>query len=94
MSTEKKPHRRDEKLLEKVVLRIKELRAQYGHSQADLNAATDVDVANIETGSNFPNLTTISIICEFYDITLDKFFAPLNYPPKTGKVIVRKLEKK
>lgn len=89
----KKP-RRDKELLGKVVMRIKELRAQYGHSQADLNAATDVDVANIETGANFPNLTTISIICEFYDITLDEFFAPLNYPPKTGKVVVRTPVKK
>lgn len=94
MSNKPKIHRRNKELLGKVVLRVKELRAQYGHSQAELNAATDVDVANLETGANFPNLTTISIICEFYDITLDEFFAPLNYPPKTGKVIARNPEKK
>lgn len=89
MSNEQRKQRRDKELLGKVVMRVKELRSQYGHSQAELNAATDVDVANLETGANFPNLTTISIICEFYDITLDEFFAPMKYPPKTGKVIAR-----
>lgn len=86
--------RRDKELLGKVVMRVKELRALYGHSQADLNAGTDVDVANLETGANFPTLTTLSIICEFYDLTLYEFFAPMNYPPKTGKVIERKPAKK
>lgn len=94
MLNERKKQRRDNELLGKVVMRVKELRAQYGHSQVDLNAGTEIDIANLETGGSFPNLTTIAIICEFYDITLDEFFAPLNYPPKTGKVIVRKLEKK
>lgn len=82
MSSEQKKHRRNKELLDKVVLRVKELRSLHGHSQADLNAGTDVDVANLETGANFPNLTTIAIICEFYDITLDEFFAPMHYPPK------------
>lgn len=85
MSDEQKKHRRNKELLGKVVMRVKELRALHGHSQLDLNAGTEVDVANLETGSNFPNLTTISIICEFYGITLDEFFAPMHYPPKKNK---------
>lgn len=82
MKRERKEQRRDEGLLQMVILRVKELREQHNHTQADLNAATDVDVANLETGSNFPNLTTLSIICEFYEITLDEFFAPMKYPPR------------
>lgn len=89
MSNERKKQRRDKELLGKVVMRVKELRALHGHSQVDLNAGTEIDIANLETGGSFPNLTTISIICEFYDITLDEFFAPMHYPPKTGKVIAR-----
>jgi hypothetical protein len=85
MSNERKKQRRDKELLGKVVMRVKELRAQYGQSQEELNAGTEVDIANLETGANFPNLTTISIICEFYDITLDEFFAPMHYPPKKKK---------
>lgn len=74
--------RRDEELLQKIVLRVKELRSNYNHTQEDLYEATDLNIANLETGENFPNLTTISIICKFYGITLDEFFAPMNYPPK------------
>ena len=85
MNNEQRKHRRDKELLGKVVMRVKELRALHGHSQLDLNAGTEVDIANLETGANFPNLTTISIICEFYDITLDEFFAPMHYPPKKKK---------
>lgn len=85
MSDEQKKHRRDKELLGKVVMRVKELRASRGHSQADLNAGTEIDVANLETGSNFPNLTTISIICEFYGITLGEFFDPMEYPAKKRK---------
>ncbi|MDR3785436.1 helix-turn-helix transcriptional regulator [Alistipes sp.] len=44
--------------------------------------ATGLGIAQLESGKNFPNLTTITIICKFYNITLDEFFAPLNYPPK------------
>lgn len=74
--------RRDEELLQKIVLRVKELRSKHNHTQEDLYEATDLNIANLETGENFPNLTTISIICNFYGITLDEFFAPMNYPPK------------
>lgn len=78
----RKKQRRDEELLQKIVLRVKELRSNYNHTQEDLYEATDLNIANLETGENFPNLTTISIICKFYGITLDEFFAPMNYPPK------------
>lgn len=78
----RKKQRRDEVLLQKVVLRVKELRKTHGHTQEQLIAATEVNIPNLETGENFPNLTTLSIICKFYGITLGEFFAPLNHPPK------------
>lgn len=79
---ERKNQRRDEILLRKIVLRVKELRGMHGHSQEKLIEGTGVNIPSLETGDNFPNITTISIICKFYNITLDEFFAPLNYPPK------------
>lgn len=82
MVKQRKKQRRDEVLLKMVIMRVKELRSRNGHSQEQLNAGTEVDISNLETGENFPNLTTISIICNFYGITLDEFFAPMNYPPK------------
>ena len=80
---EQKKQRRDEELLQKIILRVKELGRLHDHqSQEELAEATGLGIAQLESGKNFPNLTTITIICKFYNITLDEFFAPLNYPPK------------
>ena len=77
---ERKKQRRDEELLQKIILRVKELRHMHNHqSQEQLAEATELGIAQLESGKNFPNL---SIICKFYNITLDEFFAPLHYPPK------------
>ena len=66
----------------KIVLRIKELRSIHGHTQEKLKEATGLNIPNLETGENFPNLTSIAIICRYYNISLDEFFAPMEYPPK------------
>lgn len=78
----RKRQRRDEMLLSKIVLRVKELRSLYNHTQEQLKEGTGLNIANLEAGDNFPNITTISIICKFYNITLDEFFAPMKYPVK------------
>lgn len=78
----RKKQRRDEILLQKIVLRIKELRSTHGHTQEELKEGTGLNIPNMEAGDNFPNLTSISIICTFYNISLTEFFAPMNYPPK------------
>ena len=78
----RKKQRRDEILLQKIVLRIKELRSIHGHTQEKLKEATGLNIPNLETGENFPNLTSIAIICRYYNISLDEFFAPMEYPPK------------
>lgn len=80
---ERKKQRRDEELLQKIILRVKELRHMHNHqSQEQLPKRPSWELHNSNPGKNFPNLTTISIICKFYNITLDEFFAPLHYPPK------------
>ena len=61
----RKKQRRDELLLQKIVLRIKELRSIHGHTQEKLKEATGLNIPNLETGENFPNLTTLSIICSY-----------------------------
>ena len=78
----RKKQRRDEILLQKIVLRIKELRSIHGHTQEKLKEATGLNIPNLETRENFPNLTSIAIICRYYNISLDEFFAPMEYPPK------------
>ena len=81
----RKKQRRDTILLQKIALRVKELREQHGHTQEQLQSATELNIPNLETGANFPNLTSIAIICKFYQISLDEFFAPMNYPPKENR---------
>lgn len=81
----RKKQRRDEILLHKIILRVKEIRGIHNHTQEELKEGTGLNIPNLETGENFPNLTTIAIICRFYRMTLDEFFAPLNYPPKNNK---------
>lgn len=79
---ERKKQRRDEVLLKQVILRVKELRRIHGHSQEKLIENTGLNIPSLETGENYPSLTSIAIICKFYKITLEEFFAPINYPPK------------
>ena len=80
---ERKKQRRDEELLQKIILRVKELRRMHDHqSQEQLAEATKLGIAQLESGKNFPKLTTLSIICKSYNITHGEFFAPLDYPPK------------
>lgn len=62
--------------------RIKELRNLHHHSQELVIEKTGVDVSHIENGRDIPTVISISRLCRFYGITLDEFFAPMNYPPK------------
>ena len=78
----RKKQRRDEILLQKIVLRIKELRGIHGHTQEELKEGTGLNIANMEAGDNFPNVTSLSIICAFYKISIAEFFAPMDYPSK------------
>lgn len=69
-------------LLQKTIMRVKELREMHGHTQEKLKEGTGLNIPDLERGANFPNLTTLSIICQYYNLTLDEFFAPMKYPPK------------
>ena len=79
---EKKPKRTDAILNDLIIRRIKEIRKSNGHSREYVFENTGLDIAHIEIGRVIPSVVSISIFCKFYNITLDEFFAPLNYPPK------------
>lgn len=65
-----------------IILRMKEMRKNYGHSQEYVYENTGLDIAHIEVGRVVPSVISLAIFCEFYGITLDEFFAPMKYPPK------------
>jgi hypothetical protein len=79
---EKKQKRTDAILSDKIILRMKEIRKNNGHTQEYVFENTGLDIAHVEVGRVIPSVVSISIFCKFYNITLDEFFAPLNYPPK------------
>ena len=52
---ERKKQRRDEELLQKIILRVKELRHMHDHqSQEQLAEATELSIAQLESGKLFP----------------------------------------
>ncbi len=68
--------------VEKIAQRIKELRREHNHSQEYLIEKVHLSINSYETGAKIPTLMSILKICEFYNISLSDFFAPINYPSK------------
>ena len=61
---------------------MREIREQHNHTQEYLSNNTRLKIWDYESGQKFPSLESISKFCDFYKITLDEFFAPMNYPPR------------
>lgn len=78
----RKPKRTDAILGKMIIQRIKDLRNKNNHSQEYVFENTGLDIAHIEIGRVIPSIVSISILCRFYSLSLDEFFAPMNYPPK------------
>ncbi len=74
--------RRDGLLRRKIILPTEELRGLHGHTREQPKEAAGLNILNMETGENFPDLTLLSIICSYCKISLDEFFAPMSYLPK------------
>ncbi len=74
--------RRDGLLRRRIILRTEELRGVHGHTREQLKETAGLNIPNMETGENFPDLTSLSIICSYCKISLDEFFAPMSYLPK------------
>ena len=65
-----------------VSLRMREIREQHGHTQEFLIENTHLHISHYENQQKFPSLETLSRFCQYYNISLDEFFAPMGYPPK------------
>ena len=75
------PKRRDVALMELIAERLKELRSARGYSQEFVVERTKLNLPQYYP----PTLDSLVILCKFYNIALDEFFAPMNYPPKENK---------
>lgn len=66
--------RRDEKLLARVAERLCGLRKARGLTQAAVYEDTNVHIGQIEAKHNNISITTLSILCDYYETTLEEFF--------------------
>jgi transcriptional regulator with XRE-family HTH domain len=64
---------KDEILLKKVALRIKELRESKDITQEVFYNDTDIHIGRIELGNQNISISTLSQICKYLDVTLEDF---------------------
>ncbi len=69
---------RDQKLLDKIAARLKDLREERGLSQEKVYNELDIHIARIEVGKVNVSVSTISRLCEYFDITLTEFFEKID----------------
>lgn len=65
---------KNEILLKKISLRIKELRETKGISQENFFNNTGIHIARIELAKLNISITTLSRICEYFELSLEDFF--------------------
>lgn len=65
---------RDEILLKKIAMRLKELREKAGLSQEELINETNIHIGRLETGKNNLSISTLKKLCVFFNIKLKDFF--------------------
>ena len=67
--------RRDTELLQAIAARLRELRKERGLSQIDVYIDTDIHIGRVERGLTNITVSTLSLLCEHYGISLREFFA-------------------
>jgi transcriptional regulator with XRE-family HTH domain len=62
-------------LLSAVAKRLKNLRSEKSLSQEEVYNDTEIHIARIETGKFNISISTLDALCEYYSISLEKFFS-------------------
>ncbi len=68
---------KDDILLKKIALCIKQIRKDTAITLDDFYVDTGIHLARIEQGKTNISIITLSIICKYFDISLKDFFALL-----------------
>lgn len=66
--------RLDKDLLIKIGNRLREVREKHGVSQENVEDTTNIKLGRYERGESNLSITTLSILCSYYGITLSEFF--------------------
>ncbi len=66
--------RRDDKLLRQIIERLREIRKACRLTQDAVYEDTNVDIGKYEARPANLSITTIAILCKYYEIPLEEFF--------------------
>ena len=64
----------DEKTIMAVAKRLKQIREERGLSQTTVYIDTDYNLGRIEVGKTNISISTLAILCKYYEISLEEFF--------------------
>lgn len=65
---------KDQKLLGRIALVLKELRDEKNLSQEDVYNETNIHIGRIESSKANPTISTLSALCDYFDIRISDFF--------------------
>jgi transcriptional regulator with XRE-family HTH domain len=65
---------KDDKLIRKIAISLKQLREEKGVSQEEVYNDINVHIGRIESGKANPTVSTISVLCKYYKIRLSDFY--------------------
>jgi len=68
------PRQSNQDLIEKIVLKIKKLRESKGVSLQEFYNDTGIHLARIESERRDLPITTLSRICDYFEVSLQDFF--------------------
>lgn len=70
----------NDKLLRSIAARLKQLRTERGYTQEVVTDRTGVNVGLYEVGATNITIVLLSVLCDFYEVTLEEFFSSIEYP--------------
>jgi transcriptional regulator with XRE-family HTH domain len=65
---------KDKELLQKIALRLKQLRHEHNVSQGILYFDTGINIGRIERAQSNLSISTLKKLCRYFGITLKDFF--------------------
>ena len=66
--------RRDDKVLRQIADRIREIRKELNITQTVVIEDTGVNIGNIEAEAKNLTITTLIILCDYFEVSLEEFF--------------------
>ena len=65
---------RDDKILVRIALVLKDLRSEYQLSQEEVYYDTGVHIGRIESLQSNPTISTLSVLTKYFKIKMSEFF--------------------